>query len=161
MDASVYLFVFLLLAVIVAPIALWFILTGRAAQRRAIASLTWPTVNGRVLESDISTWYRTKTGHHYQPRIRYEYAVGGKNHVGDVIRFGLGESASEAEAKSIMAPYPAGSSVAVRYDPQAPQTATLETNATAARARIIGGWVSLTLPFIMVGVLYLIVRFAV
>jgi hypothetical protein len=160
MDASVYWLVFLLMAAIILPIALWFILTGRAAQRRAIASLTWPTVTGRVLESDVSTWYRTKTGHHYQPRIRYEYAVGGKTHVSDVIRFGLGESASEAEAKSIIAPYQAGSSVEVRYDPHAPATATLETSVAAARARIIGGWISLTLPFIMVGVLYLIVRFA-
>jgi hypothetical protein len=160
MDASVYWLVFLLMAAIILPIALWFILTGRAAQRRAVASLTWPMVTGRVLESDVSTWYRTKTGHHYQPRIRYEYAVGGKTHMSDVIRFGLGESASEAEAKSIIAPYPAGSSVAVRYDPQAPATATLETSVVAARARIIGGWIALTLPFIMVGILYLIVRFA-
>ncbi len=76
-----------------------------------------------------------------------------------MIRFGLGESSSEAEAKTILAPYPAGASVDVRYDPQAPVIAAIETSEQAAKGRIIGGYIALSLPFVMVALMYLFVRF--
>ena len=84
---------FVLFAVICWPIAAWFILSGRYSRGMAQASQGWPTVQGKMLASEVvrSTPLTAKDqfDYTYTPTVRYGYEVGGKRFEGDTIQFGL------------------------------------------------------------------------
>ena len=59
--------------------------------------------------------------------VRYAYEVGGVPYESDVIRFGSLEENYQPRVKEYCDRYPAGAAVNVRYDPQNPKIATLES----------------------------------
>jgi len=101
------------------------------AASKAKASETWPVVPGKVLSTEVrveesndndggsTTWYN--------PIVEYAYSVAGAEHQGRRLRFGNPRSASRKKADAAIAPYSAGATVPVRYNPEDPKECVLET----------------------------------
>lgn len=99
---------------------------------KAKAAETWPTATGRVISSEVveeesrdreggtSTWYN--------PVVTYSYSAGGGELTGRRLRFGNYRSASRKKAEAALAPYPAGASPTIRYNPANPEECVLETS---------------------------------
>ena len=102
-----------------------------SASAKAKAAESWPIAGARVLSSEVrveessdndggsTTWYN--------PIIVYKYSVGGREYQGSRLRFGNPRSASRKKADAAIAPYPPGTTPLVRYNPQDPKEAVLET----------------------------------
>jgi hypothetical protein len=137
-----------------AAVGVYLIYSGLKNLRLSAASETWPITGGTVLASDVVTRVSSGKGGrttYYTPQIRYTYKLGGIEHESDVIRFGDLERKRRALADELVAKYPAGSTVAVRYDPQSPERATLET-VSAGGSQIGSGVFFIIVPLIIVGV---------
>ncbi|HYJ84002.1 MAG TPA: DUF3592 domain-containing protein [Allosphingosinicella sp.] len=98
---------------------------------KAKAAETWPTAPGRVISSEVveeesndrdgnsSTWYN--------PVVTYAYSAGGRELTSRRLRFGNYRFASRPKAEAACAPYPAGATPMVRYNPEKPDECVLET----------------------------------
>jgi hypothetical protein len=99
------------------------------AAGKAKASETWPTTIGKILSSEVlveesrdgegSTWYN--------PVVAYSYSAGGRSLEGSRIRFANMRRGSRKKAEAVLASYRAGAPVTVRYNPEKPDEAVLET----------------------------------
>ena len=130
------------LILITAGAAAWLLMWARRSKRRAQASLTWPQVAGKVIESRLT--HRVVSGGegadtiYYKPHIRYAYEVGGRPYQSDTVRFGNLETSVTNKAQAYLTKYPEGSAVSVRYDPADPQVATLESEAATGSLLVFG-----------------------
>lgn len=125
-------------------LGIFLIVQGVLARNRARETESWPMVPGTILSSEVVTSFeydsdapnnqRTK----YTPSINYQYSVMGQVFTARRISFG-DNSASRKKCKEIVARYPAGSPVNVRYNPEKPEEAVLETNAKGSKGNIILG----------------------
>lgn len=96
---------------------------------KAKASETWPTTIGKLVSSEVvveecrdgegSDWYN--------PVVAYSYTAAGRTIEGSRIRFGNVRRGSRKKAEAVLAPYRAGAPVTVRYNPENPEEAVLET----------------------------------
>lgn len=139
--------------IVFSAIGLYMIYSGIKNRRFAKASELWPTAGGKVLATDISKrTYRDQknrtTTNFYTPHVRYGYSVGGQAYEGEVIRFGDVEKGHISLAEEVVAKYPIGSVVAVRYDPEDPKRATLETQ-SAGGGQIWTGIFFIAVPLII------------
>jgi hypothetical protein len=158
---------FLIVGAVVAvfwAIGAWLIYAGTKSRKLAQASELWPTAEGTVLSAEVSKQtYRDPqqhtTSHTYTPQVRYSYSVAGKSYEGKVIRFGDMAQGAASLAEAIVAKYPAGAAVAVRYDPQSPSRATLET-ASAGGGQIWAGIFLIALPVVIAVVVLLVAAFS-
>jgi hypothetical protein len=122
-DPSKPLYVGILLALGLGALGagLWLVQRVRAF---AVASVGWPTTPGVIKSSDVAA-YRKQGGRQYEAKVTYDYAVGGKQYVGDRVRFGA-HAGPKAKADDDVAKYAVGAPVKVYYAPRQPQTATLQ-----------------------------------
>jgi hypothetical protein len=86
---------------------------------------SWPTAEGKVLESKLRE-VRDDDSRTWGVHIVYEYCVNGETYRSDVWRLEAGSSSFTGNAEKVIARYPAGSTVPVFYNPDAPQDALLE-----------------------------------
>jgi hypothetical protein len=96
---------------------------------KARASETWPTTIGKVVSSEVlveenrdgegSTWYN--------PVVAYSYSVAGRAFEGSRIRFANMRRGSRRKADEIAGRYRVGTPVTIRYNPEKPGEAVLET----------------------------------
>jgi len=101
---------------------------------KARASLSWPTADGVIMQSDVRRERRwVKTGKHRREKITYKadvdyiYTVNGQEYSADRISYGgTHSSSSRVTADQITSQYPRGKKVTVSYDPQDPGEAVLE-----------------------------------
>jgi len=113
---------------------------------------SWPSTQGEVIESRIeqrrsSGGSRHSTSTTYAAVILYEYEVDGKTYSCDRVAFGLSSRVSQGkdDARAVADRYPKGKAVSVYYDPENPESATLEQKASGlAPAATISGLVSVT-----------------
>ena len=101
------------------------------AVAKAKASETWPTAMGTLTRSEIvveedsdrdggtTTWYN--------PVVAYSYNVAGEAIEGSRIRFANMRRGSRKKAEEVLARYRAGDNVTVRYNPEKPKEAVLES----------------------------------
>lgn len=110
--------------------AIWFFHLRTA--RKAEAAGTWPSAPGVVqtsavrekVESDSEGDSETA----YYPEVGYRWTVQGQDYAGRRIAFGEAPRfAREAAAQAICARYPVGAAVSVRYNPDQPGEAVLES----------------------------------
>jgi hypothetical protein len=96
--------------------------------RRGRASAGWPQALGVVESSDVVEG-KDADGHPaWRAEVRYRYSVGGVTHHGDVVRALLRNVLGpEAFAKDQAVRHPVGQAVVVRYHPERPDIAVLET----------------------------------
>lgn len=101
------------------------------AAGKARAAETWPTAMGKVHGCEVvEEQSRDRHGHSstwYNPTVSYAYGVAGREFQSRRLRFGNYRSASRKKAEAALAPYPAGATVAVRYNPDKPEECVLET----------------------------------
>jgi hypothetical protein len=101
------------------------------AAGKARAAESWPATIGRVISAEVrveqgmerhgerSVWYN--------PVVRYTYQAAGRSFEGARLRFGETRNAKRNKAEEAIAPYRPGASVTVRYDPDKPHDAVIET----------------------------------
>jgi hypothetical protein len=120
----------------------------------SVQGYTWPHVSGTIISSVARSEMMT-SGHGqsmtYWPEVRYEYVVGDRRMVGDRIRF-IVRGMSDEETRRVVGAYPAGSSVAVFFNPSDPASAVLEQGVWWPMIPIL--LFSITLAFLMPALLY-------
>ena len=109
--------------------------------REARASVTWPAVNGRIVESELA-FELIKSGQwvyrQYKAQVVYEYSLGGRTYRSDRVAFNADGGISLQPAQRTVNRYPRGARVTVYCDSRNPQTAVLDRGAAAVRkARIV------------------------
>jgi hypothetical protein len=151
-EGQTVLLIALALVAIMSVIGAYLIYSGLKNRKLAKASELWPTAGGRVLATEITKrTYRDKnrtTHTFYKPHVRYAYSVGGADYAGEVIRFGDVEKGHITLAEEVTGKYPVGSIVAVRYDPDDPKRATLETQ-SAGGGQIWTGIFFIAIPLVI------------
>lgn len=95
-------------------------LYGISVLYQGIASLSWPSADGRILYSHASTGKRPET------LLWYEYHVENQRYVSSKYRTGGNVSPFRDVVEAAAKRYPAGEAVKVYYDPGNPQVALLE-----------------------------------
>jgi hypothetical protein len=98
---------------------------------KAKAAESWPSAMGKVVSCEVveeeSTDREGHTSTWYNPVVSYSYSAGGREYQSTRLRFGNYRSASRKKAEAMLTAYPAGSSPALRYNPENPEECVLET----------------------------------
>jgi len=93
---------------------------GVRTRRKAIASENWPTVEGKVVSSELPSLLE-EGGTTWKPVIVYGYVVNGTSYLSSRVQFMNVVSGSstfcDPLGKSILEKYPVGKTVAVHYNP--------------------------------------------
>jgi hypothetical protein len=114
-------------------------------RRTAELAMRWPITDGAVISTQVIKRASRSEDEFdtFVPRIRYEYVANGVRCEGEILRIGLDETGylSEKQAREQVARYSVGAAVAVRYDPQTPQHAVLETGHVGVTSRIFAGFI--------------------
>lgn len=125
--------------------------------RTARDSLTWPAVDGRVMQTSIQTERSSRDSATagsvtYRPIVRYAYRVDGVAYEGQQISIGEYATADQADARRVVEQYPTGSAVRVYYRPGQPGEAVLEPGSHGVP------WFFLVLGavFLVVGLLFVV-----
>ena len=116
----------------------------RAARRQAAAASRWPVTTGRIVSSTVEH-YRTRVGGarsgtmatFYEPVVEYSYRVNGREYHSTQLGFGRRVVGSEELAQAKAAQYPAGTEVAVHYDPDTPSNAVLDLKVAYATPLLV------------------------
>lgn len=107
------------------------VLWGIPTARNAAKSGGWPSVEGSIRLSEMTTNYDNQDGSvSYSAKVLYAYSVNDTEHTGSTIAFGDYGSSDPAHAGGIVSRYPVGSKTLVYYDPGDPNTSVLEPGAT-------------------------------
>ncbi len=114
---------------------------------RESQSTDWTETTGTILESHVETQDGIKGRTHPDASVTYEYAVDGRIHRSDRVRWG----APDDTPKELVRAYPKGAQVSVYYDPKAPERAVLRQGAT----RDTTVWGPLLVGFFLIGSIYL------
>jgi hypothetical protein len=107
---------------------IWYVLDQRKKARAVRqASRDWPSTKGKIVKSrvELSSGRDMTT---VEPKIQYEYQVGGRPYQSDQIHSGdkIFESISKEETYDLVDRYPVGREVTVYYNPNNPAEAALE-----------------------------------
>jgi ABC-type glycerol-3-phosphate transport system permease component len=132
----------------------WMIVHAINSKRKAEASQSWPGVQGMVtktwIQKNETTDSEGLTSTTFQPRVSYEYSVGGQSYSGDRLAFGAGKAYGRYnKAEEVLASYPVNNSVMVYYDPQNPAEATLLQQAQGGLGMIIAGAILVIIPILV------------
>ncbi len=106
-------------------------LCSRVAKRlrdEAARSLGWPSVNGSVTASYVTTIQRSSDDGDYDVPVavvKYAYAVAGKEYTSDRMGSGGYLEAKRQKLEEFVASHPVGHAVPVYYDPTSPDKAVL------------------------------------
>jgi Protein of unknown function (DUF3592) len=87
----------------------------------------WQTTSADMLKSDVA-FTRSRKSVSYSPRITYDYIVGGKQYIGDTVRFGDDLFASPVEPTRLVHSFSVGSNPTVFFDPADPARSVLDRN---------------------------------
>ncbi len=111
------------------------------AASKARASESWPSAPGKLLRAEIlveqSSSSEGGTTTWYNPMVAYSYKVTGRELAGKRLRFGNVRSTIRKRAEETLAPYAAGRTVSVRYNPERPEDCVLESHKPAAAPLIM------------------------
>src|SRR3954468_13282652 len=137
MDSIGYLGIFVALVGLVG--ALWAGLAWRRARGLVEAAQRWLDAPGKVLAAGAELrggGATTARNAYYVPLIRYTYVVNGREREGSRLRFGLTTARTRGGAKKMLASYPVGAAIQVRYDPENPDQSVLEPGRTSSNLLI-------------------------
>ncbi len=102
---------------------------------------SWPTVAGKINESKTSSESANSVNSDLLPHIIFSYQVNGKTYT-NVFKFPEGTHPLPEFNQAYLRRYPAGKAVTVYYNPDQPETATLEPEAQ-------GDWMILAMGVMM------------
>jgi len=121
---------------------IWFYL-----RRQAQASLRWPTVPGRIVDSRLIQTRDADGDAAPTAAVTYAYAAGGVALQGNRVSIG------GRDARAVVERYPAGTDVQVAYDPNKPSSAVLEPGGSGMKALLTIG-VIVIVASILLGVFF-------
>jgi hypothetical protein len=98
---------------------------------RAHESVLWPTVEGHVIRSEITS-DNSGDSTTYHAEVSYNYQLSGVTHSSNRIGFGDYGSSDPSHAETILSRYPKGISIQVHYNPHSPELSVLETGVHGA-----------------------------
>jgi hypothetical protein len=133
MDSIGYLGIFV--ALVGAVGALWSGLVHRRARSLTEAAKRWLDAPGTIVATDVEQRggiSATNRNSYYVPLVRYTYVVNGREREGSRLRFGMATARTRGGAEKMLAPYPPGAAVKVRYDPEYPDQSVLEPDKTGS-----------------------------
>ena len=139
--------VILLIAVapgVLAPVLTFWL--ARRAEDRIRAARHWPVARARVICSKIN---RNSKGGRWAT-VRYAYEVRGAQHQSTRLSF-VQTNLSGPQADAVLARYPSGAEVEVRYDPDRPAYAVLEPTGDVRTLRMAG--IFIAAAFLLVAVI--------
>jgi hypothetical protein len=123
MDSMGYLGIFVALIGLVGGLLCG--LGNARARSRSQAAQRWLTAPGKVVEAGVTRGGSTRNAY-FSPAIRYSYEVNGKTRQGTRLRFGMVATRGRGGSEKILAPYPVGGAISVRYNPDNPDESVLE-----------------------------------
>ena len=132
-----------ILGTMLLPIAAWAYATMRLEQTLAALSRSWPAVPGQIDMSDVSQKLTYRSGRLWALDVRYVYRVGDLDYVGIRLAFAPRWLGSQYTVDALARRYAIGATVDVRYDPDQPDEAVLETDDQLATQRLFAVWVCL------------------
>ena len=148
-------------AIVFSGFGLLVLLVYVRARALLAASQNWPSVQGRIDESRVTSLTSTSQGHtttRYAPEVKYTYSVMGTPYQGSHIGFGLTISGLHPNAEKVVKRFPAGETRPVYYNPQNPAQAVLErrmeNNAKALIMPIVCLVIGIGAGVITAGMLY-------
>lgn len=120
-------FVSLLLVAVGVGVSMW----GSHIKELAAASENWPTAEGRITASEVTSHRNTDTDrdYYYSAHVEYAYTVNGTRYSSDAVTVGDYSTTGPGDAQRIVDRYPVNKTVSVRYDPEDPGMAILEPGA--------------------------------
>ena len=93
----------------------------------AVASLSWPTVEGLIISSEVYEGCCGEYSEGWWPEVSYGYSVGETAYVSDKVEIlDVGDSSTSYFAQQVILRYPVGKQVMVYYNPEDPSMAVLE-----------------------------------
>lgn len=127
-----------------AGLGLFLLLFGFAKERQALATQAWTSTQGTVVTSEVRSFTKWEDGVQrtlYTPGITYRFTVNGREYISD--RYSLGAETGWGASRLVekkVEKYPAGSPVAVYFNPKAPTESVLDR-------RLTGGWLIWAMAF--------------
>lgn len=123
---------------------------GKPILDDAKASTHWPSVEGVVQRSEVTTSRNSDNKTMYSAQVVYSYTVDGREFENDTVSFGGKISTNSSRyARNVTNRYPVGRQVRVHYEPAAPANAVLEPGVTW-RSYIV---FAVGIAFLLVGLL--------
>ena len=110
---------------------------GKPILDNAKASESWPSVPGRVIESEVER-RRNDGKTTYSALVVCEYTVNGEQLECDDIWFGQYSTSDRSEIGNIVRQYPVGQQVDVFYSPDDPTIAVLQPGVTTSSYLVFG-----------------------
>jgi hypothetical protein len=138
--------VFLMLGTVCYPFGAATLLMALRGWWLAAQSPSWPTAAGTVLRSEVYT--RLGKGPRQELDIRYEYTVEGRRYESDQVLFAQRAYWFRTNAEAVTERFPVGAHPGVRYDPDEPGIAVLDTSTDRATGAIWGGIAFLLAPLL-------------
>jgi hypothetical protein len=121
-------FLGIFIALIGVFLLVWSLKGGGQAKKDIAAALAWPEATAVVVAHDVET-HRQFAGRNVyscEPKLRYRFQVGGTEYDGDRLRFGYVRTNTDHQARQLMAPYPLGSWIRIRFNPYNPAESVVE-----------------------------------
>lgn len=110
---------------------------------KAIAGASWRPTLATVIYAEVATETVKNRGgrdaERFVPVIAYEYEIDGAPYQAARLRFGDTSSANLADAEKVVERFPVGAGIEIRYDPNAPSEATIESDTDRFEYRMIAG----------------------
>ncbi|MCE9584314.1 MAG: DUF3592 domain-containing protein [Planctomycetes bacterium] len=111
---------------------------GVWSHHRTSAAGSWPTVQGVVDTSSVTSSYSRRSGTKYRCKVTYHYSVGSTPYTGDNVTPTGSTSESSSAANSRQAKYRPGGACTVHYDASEPFTSCLELGSTSEAWLMMG-----------------------
>lgn len=92
----------------------------------SLAVQRWPTAQGTIRHSELTTQYVMGSGTRYEAKIRYDYSVNGQSFSSSTVRTRGEASERQFDIEGLVKRYPVGKVVTVFYGPDDPAKSYLE-----------------------------------
>ena len=108
----------------------------------AVASLDWPVARGTVTESRLRLWHSNGPSDSTEQvaRVVFTYVVDGRRYAADTPEWTIIGAGWGADAEGVVARYPRGAAVPVRYDPANPYRAVLRPGPLRCPRQCSAAW---------------------
>lgn len=124
--------------------AAFFLIPAGLMLRNSMTVRRWPITEAFILQTGVRQTGSDDAARVHYPQVKYRYTVGGKEYAGNTISHGMTAGGGRGHAEKVIARYPVGSRIPVRYNPENPQQAALEARFSWM------GWVLLVLGLLFV-----------
>lgn len=144
----------LVLGLIFGLLGLVFLIINNLNRKKAHKALAWPVASGTVTKTDIKEHTSVDdedgiTSTTYEPVVEYTYQVMGQPYTSRRIAYGASQF-DKNTARQKVEQYPQGKTLEVRYNPDKPAEAVLETAVAGGKVFQVVGFLFLAIGLVCV-----------